>query len=48
VYLASKYLKESGEKLGKLLGIGLGTISITKEKGRILCKERGLEKQILQ
>ena len=48
VYLASKYLKESGEKLGKLLGIGSGAISITKEKGRILCREKGLEKQILQ
>jgi hypothetical protein len=41
LYLASKYLKEPDEKLGKLLGIGLGIISIIKEEGRFLCNKKG-------
>ncbi|MCK5492252.1 MAG: hypothetical protein KAJ14_03980 [Candidatus Omnitrophica bacterium] len=43
VSLASKYLKRSDVNLGELLGIGLsglGLISITKEKGRILYREK--------
>ena len=48
VYLASKYLKETGVKIGKLLGVGKGAISIAKEKGRNFCKEKGIEGHILQ
>lgn len=48
VYLASEHLKEPGVKLGKLLGIGTGAISITKEKGKFLCKEKGIEEQIFR
>jgi hypothetical protein len=46
--LASKYLNETGVKIGELLGIGKGATSIAKEKGRIFCKENGLEKRIFQ
>lgn len=48
VYLASKYLNETGVKIGKLLGVGKGAISIAKGKGRNFCKEKGIEEHILQ
>ena len=46
VYLACKYLNETGVKIGKLLGIGKGAVSAAKEKGRIYCKEKGIERHI--
>ncbi len=48
VYLASKHLNETGVKIGKLLGVGKGAISIAKEKGRNFCKEKGIEENVLQ
>ena len=47
MYLANKYLNETGVKIGKLLGVGKGAISIAKEKGRNFCKEKGIEGHIL-
>ena len=48
VYLASKYLNETGIKIGKLLGVGKGAISIAKGKGRDFCKEKSIEEHILR
>lgn len=48
VYFANKYLGQSGEKIGKILGIGSGAISIAKEKGRQICKDGKIEEKIFE
>ncbi|MBI4707734.1 MAG: transposase [Candidatus Omnitrophica bacterium] len=40
VYMAIKYLGESGKSIGKKLGIGIAAASISREKGRQICTEK--------
>ena len=40
MYMATKYLGESGKSIGKKMGIGIAAASISREKGRQICIEK--------
>ena len=48
VYLANKHLGKTGEVIGKVLGIGSGAVSIAKEKGRQICKDREIKRKVFR